>query len=78
MCIAMQALGLTEDEQAACEAEPLQAADLHEQVHAWALQAVPERACKECAAVDAMCQGQCLVQCNSQCCGNKSWKQIEL
>lgn len=52
----LQALGMTEEELAACEADALQAADLHEQLHAWALQAVPERAAKECVAVANVCQ----------------------
>ena len=51
---------MTEEQLTACKADALQAADLHEQFHAWALQAVPERACKECAAMDDIPHWHCL------------------
>ena len=61
----IQALGLTEEELAACGAEALQAADLHQQFHAAALEAVPERAAKECVAVDEYANNDSLV-CQAQ------------
>lgn len=53
---------MTDEELAACEAAALQAADLHDQFLAWALQAVPERACKECVALDDIPKGSAWLQ----------------
>lgn len=45
----VQALGLGDEELAACQGPALQAADVHNDLLAWALSAVPKQAAEECA-----------------------------